>query len=181
MGARRAVSSASAADPHIDRGAQRRARHARPAEDAASLRTGTGGAVAGYLGELPGSGRARPQRRHDPVPGREPPRRGDDPALARAAGALARGRRPSQHDQARRGLVAGDRHQAARGDDLVPSAPAREHRAAGLFGPRRHDDRQRRCRPRPRPCRQPTASTICRSCCRTSASGATASSSTQPT
>ena len=32
------------------------------------------------------------------------------------------------------GLVAGDHDQAARGDDLVPSAPAREHGPAGLLG-----------------------------------------------
>ena len=80
-----------------------------------------------------------------------------------------------------RSVVAGDHDQAARGHGLVPSAPAWEHGPAGLFGPCRHDDRQRRRRPRARPARRPTASTICRSCCRTSGSGATVRSSTSPT
>ena len=104
----------SAADPTTDRGAQRRAGHACVAEDAASIWLRAGGAVAGHLRELPGTGRARPQRRHHPVPRGKPPRRGDDAALARDAGALARRRWSAQYDQARRGVVAGDHDQAAR-------------------------------------------------------------------
>ena len=47
-------------------------------------------------------------------------------------------------------LVTRDHDQAARGNDLVPSAPAREHGPAGLFRPCRHDDRERRSRQRAR-------------------------------
>ncbi len=146
-------SRVTAADPATDRGAQRRARHALAAEDAASIWAGAGGAVTGNLVELPRTGGARPQRRYRSVPCREPSRRGDDAALARAAGALARRRRSSQYDQAGRGLVTGDHDQAAGGDDLVPSPPAREHGPASLLRACRHDDRQRRRRPRPRPAR----------------------------
>ena len=61
---------------------------------------------------------------------------------------------PSQVDggphnmiQSGRGLVTGDHDQAACGDDLVPSPPARKHGPASLLRACRHDDRQRRRRP----------------------------------
>ena len=46
------------------------------------------------------------------------------------------------------GMVAGAHNQATRKHELVPSAPARQYGTASLFGPRRHDDRRRRRRPR---------------------------------
>ena len=153
MGASCPVSGTGPADPAADRGAQQRAGRAHLAEDAASIWLRAGGGVTGHIRQLPGSGRACPQWRHHPVPRREPPRRGDDAALARDAGAVARRRRTAQHDQAGSGVDAGDHDQAAREHELVPSAPAREDCPASLLGARRHDDRQRRRRPRSRAAR----------------------------
>ena len=85
---------------------------------------------------------------------------------------------PHNTIRARRCLVSGDYDQAAAGDDLVPSPPARRHGAASLSRPRRHDDRQRRRRPRSRPACNLWRRRSADWCCRTSASAATASSST---
>ena len=119
--------------PQTDRGAQRRTRHALAAEEAV-IDLGRAPAVpsTGNFIELPRAGRARPQRRYHPVPGGKPPRRGDDAALARAAGALARRWRSAQYDQA--GRVSGPRRSRSSSRRRRPgSIPTRTGTRPGKF------------------------------------------------
>ena len=154
MGAQRSVSSASPADPAIDRGAQRRTGHALAAEDAASIWIGPGRCHRGeflssYLGPVVRV------RSGDTIPFRVENRLDEETTLHWHGLLVPSHVDGGPHNTIRPGGVWSPEItvRQPRGDDVVPSAPAREHGPAGLCRTCRHDDRQRRRRPRPWPAR----------------------------
>ena len=133
---RAAGGALATADPARGRDDPGRRAHSRgPTGGARSYGLRTGGRPSGHHRPerfLPGPDDPAAQRRRHPSRGHQRPRRDDDPALARTARAGEVRRWPAFDDRARRHLAAHvDREPSGR-HAVVPLAPARPDRPAGL-------------------------------------------------